>query len=164
MTSANTESAKADRQALQASLSRLESVATLTDSRFRIPIIGVRFGIDAIIGLVPVVGDAIGAIISLSLFVEATRLGAPWRLRVRMLLNIGLDFLVGLIPFVGDIADVAFKANTRNIALLRQWINVQLSPPKPQSTFGAKLFAAVCVAVIVLCGVLAWQRLMLLIS
>lgn len=123
-----------------------------------------RFGIDAIIGLVPVVGDAIGAIISLSLFVEATRLGAPWRLRLRMLLNIGLDFLVGLIPFVGDIADVAFKANTRNIALLRQWIGAQLSPPKQKSTVTAKLFAAVCVAVIVLCGVLAWQRIMLLIG
>lgn len=161
MPSADTESNRVDSQALEASLSRLERVATLTDSRFRIPVIGVRFGLDAIIGLVPVVGDAIGAMISLSLFVEATRLGAPWRLRVRMLLNIGFDFLVGLVPFVGDIADVAFKANTRNIALLRQWISAQLSPPKQQSTLAAKLFAAICVAVIVLCGVLAWQQIML---
>lgn len=146
---------------LQAGLARLERLADLTDTRFRVPIIGIRIGLEAIIGLIPVIGDGIGALISLYLFFEAVRLGAPWSLRVRMLLNIGIDFVVGLIPLLGDFADVAFKANTRNTALLRRWINQKTNPPAPQSLFGSSVTtAAAGLAVVALCG---WATHVLLI-
>ncbi len=115
-------------QQAQAGLARLERLADLTDTRFRIPVLGIRFGIDALLGLIPVIGDGLGALISLYLLFEAVRLGLPWRLRVRMLINIGLDFVVGLIPLVGDIADVAWRANTRNTRLLRNWLEAQQTP------------------------------------
>lgn len=112
--------------ALKAGLERLERFATLTDNRFRIPVIGVRFGIDAVIGLVPLLGDVIGALMSLYLFFEGYRLGAPKRVLIRMLVNIALDFFVGLVPFVGDLADVAYKANSRNTRLLRSWVETKV--------------------------------------
>ena len=71
-----------------AALGRIERIANLTDSRFRIPVIGVRFGIDALIGLIPVLGDGLSALIALYLFFEAVRLGVPWPVRLRMLFNI----------------------------------------------------------------------------
>ena len=129
---------------LQAALARLERLAVLTDARFRIPVIGVRFGFDAIIGLFPVIGDAIGALISLYLFVEATRMGAPWSVRLRMLANIGIDFVIGVVPVIGDIGDVAWKANMRNTRLLRGWVEQTLAPQPRRSGAGALLFYLLC--------------------
>lgn len=142
-----------DTERLQAGLARLDRLATLTDTQFRIPVLGWRFGIEALIGLVPVIGDGIGALISLYLFIEATRMGAPWRLRGRMLGNILLDFVIGLLPLVGDIGDFAFKANTRNVALLRGWADAQLAPPPAQSLFSARLVTLLLVlALVALCA------------
>lgn len=118
-----------EEEKLELALRRLESFAELTDSKFRLPVIGVRIGIESIIGLIPGVGDVIGVLMALYLFGESVRMGTPWRLRLRMLINIGLDFLVGLIPLIGDIADIAFKANTRNVRLLRTWAESHRRPP-----------------------------------
>ena len=99
---------------------RLTRIARLMDSSIRIPIIGRRIGWDAVIGLIPGVGDAAGALISLYIVVAAMRLGAPGGVVARMIGNIGLETLVGVVPLLGDLFDMAFRANMRNVALLEQ--------------------------------------------
>ena len=82
-----------------------------------------RFGIDAVLGLVPGVGDAIGAGLSAWLIIEAQRLGAPNILLARMAGNLMLDAAVGAVPLLGDVFDAAFKANLRNMRLLRRHLD-----------------------------------------
>jgi len=108
---------------LLATLNRLERFAELTDSRFRIPFTNVRFGIDAIIGLIPFAGEIIGLLLSLYLLFEASKLGVPISLKIKMVRNILIDWVIGLIPILGDIADIAFKSNIRNFKLLIEHIN-----------------------------------------
>lgn len=102
----------------RALLRRLEQVETLFDRNF--PVLGIRFGYDAILGLVPVAGDTVGAAVAAWIFWKAQKLGVPAHLKGRMLSNIVFDYVLGAIPLVGTIVDVAFKANTRNIRLLKE--------------------------------------------
>jgi len=97
---------------------RLRRLAWLLDSS--IPVPGTRWtvGIDALIGLVPVLGDVAGMLLSSYILLEAVRLGAPKRVLARMALNIAVEGLVGSIPLLGDLFDAGFKANQRNIRLL----------------------------------------------
>ena len=108
---------------LLASLKRIERFAVLTDSCFRIPFTSIRFGLDSIIGVVPVVGELVGFVLSMYLIVESYKLKLPFSLKLKMLGNAALDFIIGIIPFVGDIADVAFKANIRNMEILLAYVN-----------------------------------------
>lgn len=103
-----------------ARLARLEALAELLDSRWRIPGTGVRIGIDGIASILPVIGDSATGIVSAWLILEASRAGAPRHLLVRMAANAGLDWLVGSIPVLGTLFDIGFKANNRNVALLRR--------------------------------------------
>lgn len=120
-----------EQAAHQALLKRLDQYANVMDSRFRIPGTRLRFGLDGLIGLVPVVGDLASMGLSLYILMEAMRIGAPASVVRRMGANIGLDFLVGLVPVAGDALDFAFKANERNVALLRDYSRAQLEPPEP---------------------------------
>ena len=79
---------------------------------------GFRIGLDALIGLVPGLGDAVGALISAYIVNEARALGASRSVLLRMLGNVIIETVIGSIPFAGDLFDAAFKANTRNLALL----------------------------------------------
>jgi len=108
---------------LLATINRLERYAELTDSRFRIPFTKVHFGIDSIIGLIPIAGETIGLVLSFYLILEAFKLGVPNALKFKMLRNVLLDWVIGLVPIAGDIADVAFKANIRNMKLLVEHID-----------------------------------------
>ena len=90
----------------------------LLDTAFQIPGTRYRFGIDAVIGLVPGIGDAIGAIFATFIVFQAARLGASKSTLVRMMGNVALDTIVGEIPLLGDLFDTGWKANTRNMALL----------------------------------------------
>lgn len=90
----------------------------LLDSAIRVPGTRYRFGIDAIIGLVPGIGDAIGAIFSAFIVFQAARLGASTSTLIRMMGNVALDTIVGEIPLLGDLFDAGWKANVRNMALL----------------------------------------------
>lgn len=101
-------------------LERLEALASFMDSAVVIPGTGIRFGADALIGLVPGIGDAIAAGVSCLIIIEARRMGVPASLVARMIGNVAIDGLVGVIPLLGDIFDVAFRANLRNVRLLRK--------------------------------------------
>ena len=106
-------------------LARLDALAKLLDVAFIVPGTNVRYGIDGLIGLIPVIGDLITTAISLWLVREARLLGAPWHITARMLANVAVDGVVGIVPFVGDAFDVMFRANMRNVRLLRRWLDKQ---------------------------------------
>jgi hypothetical protein len=106
-------------------LARLDALAKLLDVAFIVPGTKVRYGIDGLIGLIPVIGDIITTAISLWLVREARALGAPWHLTMRMLGNVAVDGVVGIVPLVGDAFDVMFRANVRNVKLLHRWLEKQ---------------------------------------
>lgn len=98
-----------------------EHLVTLLDDRFRIPGTDVRFGLDPIIGILfPGIGDAVTGTGSIGLLTLAVRRGVPRIVLWRMVLNIFIDMLFGSLPVIGDIFDVAFKANRRNLELIRE--------------------------------------------
>lgn len=99
-------------------LERLRTVSRLLDNAFVIPGTRYRFGFDALIGLVPGLGDAVSAIFSGYIILEASRMGAPKSVVTRMIGNVAIDTLVGWVPILGDLFDVAWKSNLRNMALL----------------------------------------------
>jgi Domain of unknown function (DUF4112) len=106
-------------------LARLDAVAKLLDVAFVLPGTNIRYGIDGIIRLIPVVGDLIASAFSLWLVREARALGAPWYVTARMLANVALEGVVGMVPIAGDAFDVMFRANIRNMRLLRRWTDRQ---------------------------------------
>lgn len=119
---------------IQAILARLEALARVMDSAFLLPGTNVRMGFDAILGLVPVIGDIISQAISSYLIWEAKRLGVSRWTLWRMIGNSAVDTVIGAIPFAGDAFDVAFRANMRNLALLtahleRQGYRARISGP-----------------------------------
>ena len=107
---------------VQQSLYRLEAMARLMDSAFAIPGTNIRMGLDGLIGLVPVAGDLIASVISSYLIWEARKLGAPRWLIGRMLMNVAIDTLVGSVPLLGDAFDIMFRANLKNMALLKKYL------------------------------------------
>jgi uncharacterized protein DUF4112 len=102
------------------SVARLEALGRLMDGMFVLPGTNIRLGLDAIIGLVPVAGDVISGLVSSYLIWEARQLGAPRWLIARMMANTFLDTTIGAIPVVGDAFDLLFRANMKNMALLRK--------------------------------------------
>jgi uncharacterized protein DUF4112 len=106
-------------------LARLEAVAKLLDVAFILPGTKIRYGVDGIIGLIPVVGDLIATAFSLWVVREARALGAPWHITARMLGNVAVQGVVGSVPVAGDAFDVLFRANMRNARLLRRWLDRQ---------------------------------------
>jgi len=109
-------------------LARIESLAKLLDIAFILPGTGIRYGVDGVIRLVPVVGDLLATAFSLWLVREARALGAPWHLTARMLGNVAVEGVVGMVPLAGDAFDVLFRANMRNVRLLRRWLDKQPPP------------------------------------
>ena len=98
----------------------VERVARLMDSQFRLPGTRFHFGLDPLLGLVPIVGDLSTTAVSVALLLTMLRHGASGAVVVRMALNILVDTLVGAIPLLGNVFDFAFKSNERNVALLRR--------------------------------------------
>ena len=101
------------------SVARLEALARLLDSAFPIPGTNQRVGIDALLGLIPGVGDLVSTALSSYIIWEARQLGLPrWKI-ARMIGNVATDTVLGAIPFAGDVFDVFFRANRRNMKILR---------------------------------------------
>lgn len=103
-------------------LERLRRLSRVLDTAIAIPGTRYRFGLDAIIGLVPGIGDAIGAIFSIYIIFQAARLGVPKATLARMIGNVGVDTIVGEIPLLGDLFDVGFKSNIRNLSLIERHV------------------------------------------
>lgn len=104
---------------------RLEAIAKLLDVAFVLPGTNIRYGIDGLIGLIPVVGDIIATGLSLWLVREARALGAPWHVTARMLGNVAVQGTIGAVPVAGDAFDVLYRANMRNARILRRWLETQ---------------------------------------
>ena len=111
----------------QERIARVEALAVLLDTAFIVPGTNFRFGFDALVGLVPGIGDALTTALSLWLVKEAHALGAPRHLIARMLGNIAIDGVVGVVPFLGDVFDLVWKSNRRNLYLLRRHIERESS-------------------------------------
>lgn len=112
-------------QSRAARIARIDALATLLDTAFIVPGTNIRFGFDAMIGLIPGIGDVITTAMSLYIVREARALGVPHHLIVRMLGNVALDGIVGAVPLLGDVFDVMWRANRRNIALLRNHLRAR---------------------------------------
>ena len=104
----------------QAEIDKLDRLSTILDSRYRVPGTPIRFGWDAILGLIPGVGDIASLGPSVFLIYKAHRLGARKRTIAKMSVNTGCDFFIGAVPVLGDAFDLLFKANNRNFLLLRK--------------------------------------------
>ena len=97
----------------------LDDLAFYLDGFFRVPGTGWRFGLDALIGLIPNVGDTLTSFASFYILIAGVRYGVPKITLLRMAFNIGLDYVVGMVPFVGDAFDFVWKANMQNMNLIR---------------------------------------------
>ena len=98
----------------------LEKLGWLMDDLFRVPVLGWRFGLDALIGLIPGLGDTATSLVSFYILAAAVRYRVPKITMLRMGFNIGIDYLVGSLPLVGDLADAWWKSNQMNLELLRK--------------------------------------------
>ena len=110
--------ARRNRRALE----RLRLLARLFEQAFTIPGTRIRFGLDALFGLIPGVGDIAGGLVAVYALRVARNMGAPPVVQMHMLMNIALDALIGMIPLLGDIFDFVFEAQTMNLALLERWL------------------------------------------
>jgi len=132
-------------------------VAQLMDSQFQLPGTRFRFGLDPLLGLLPVVGDLSSAAVSVALLLTMLRHGASGAVAVRMALNILLDTIIGAIPLVGNVFDFAYKSNERNVALLRRHY-----AEGRHSGSGKGLVALVLLGFLVVFGLVAWGSVALL--
>ena len=130
-------------------LAALRKWAVLLDSAFRVPGTRWRFGLDPIVGLLPGAGDLVTGFFSVMIVVHAVRLRIPKVVIARMVLNSAVDMLTGVVPLLGDLVDVAWKANTRNLALLERHARPGVPP-----TRGVYVFVGVAIAVLVVLAIL----------
>ncbi len=135
----------------------VEGVARLMDSQFQLPGTRFRFGLDPLLGLVPIVGDLATTAVSVALLLTMLRHGTSGAVVVRMALNILIDTVVGAIPLIGNIFDFAYKSNERNVALLRR----HYTEGRHQGS-GKGLVAVVLLAFLVVAGLVAWGSVALL--
>jgi hypothetical protein len=125
-------------------LESLRALKRLLDESFRLPGTNFRFGWDPIIGLIPWAGDAVAALLSIGIVLQAHQMRVPRVVQLRMLFNVAIDLLLGVVPFVGDATDFVWKASTKNFELLER----HAARPQPPSR-GDWLFVTGVIAVIV---------------
>jgi Domain of unknown function (DUF4112) len=136
----------------QADLDEVETIAWLLDNSIPVPGTGRRIGVDAIIGFVPAIGDMLSGLVGVLIVARAAALGLPRIVVARMLFNVALDFVIGAIPVAGDAFDLWFKANARNVGLMRTYLGDRDHSTASQWTF----FAAVLVALAIVAAFVFW--------
>jgi hypothetical protein len=127
----------------------LDQLSRWMDGLFRVPGTGWRFGLDAIVGLIPGVGDTLTTVVSFYILAAGVRYRVPKITLLRMGANLAVDYVVGAIPLVGDLFDVAWKSNQMNVELLRRSATVSASDAK-RGRIGDWLLAAMLVGSIVI--------------
>lgn len=125
---------EADKTKQRAILRRLEKYSRFTDNSISLPFTRYKIGVEAVIGLVPGIGDLIGLAMSSYVLLEAHRAGANRKVKRRIILNIAIDFFGGLVPVIGDAFDAMYKSNTRNTRILSEYLHEQLSEDVPKPT------------------------------
>ena len=126
-------------------LEALRRIQRLLDSAFRVPGTNFRFGVDAILGLVPGLGDLSAPIYAAFILMTGFRMRVPMIVLLRMVLNAGLDMLMGLVPILGDVGDVFWKANLRNLSLLERHARPGVPPRR-----GDYIFVGFCLLLVLL--------------
>lgn len=134
------------------SASDVEALAWLLDNSIPIPGTGRRIGLDAVVGLVPGLGDLLSGGIGLFVVLRGAQLGVPRVVLARMLLNVVVDFVVGAIPVIGDAFDLWFKAHARNVALIRR----HTGAPEASTTGSWAFFGGILLAVVLLAVGMLW--------
>ena len=130
-------------------VARARNLARLLDEAIRIPGTGIGIGLDAVVGLIPGVGDLAGGLMSAYVLATAARAGVPKAVLGRMLVNLATDSLVGTVPVLGDLFDVGYKANTRNVRLLEQ----ALAAPEATRRSSGLVVAGVVLAALAIAAV-----------
>jgi hypothetical protein len=133
-------------------LAHVALLAHLLDRAFVVPGTRWRFGIEALIGLIPGLGDLVGSLLGTYAVYIARELGAPASIQARMVMNLVIDGVVGLVPFAGDLFDFAFKAHSRNHALLVRW----LETPHQTQRSSALWLVVGAVAMLGIAGAAGW--------
>jgi len=128
----------------------LQHLAWLLDSSIPIPGTRLTIGIEALIGLFPVIGDLIGVALSSYIVSQASRLGAPRSVLLRMSFNVILEGVIGIVPIAGDLFDAGFKANQRNVRLLGAWMDEPGRTVRSTRAFGVLLVFALVVLLVLL--------------
>lgn len=100
----------------------IERIARIMDGAVRVPVLG-PVGLDAVLGLFPIAGDILSGGIAVTLIARSIKYGIPPEIIARMLANVLVDVVMGAVPVVGDLADIWFRANVRNVQLLREYLN-----------------------------------------
>lgn len=145
-----------DKLAEQNALVSLGRLSRLLDGAIRIPGTGIRIGLDPILGLIPGLGDWAGAIGSGYILIRAAGLGASRPTLMRMASNIGLDFVAGSVPVIGDLFDVGWRANERNMTLLRAHLEAPERRRKADHSFVVMLVVGLGVLFVVTVGLSLW--------
>ena len=132
---------------------RVRVLAKLLDNSLSIPGTPWKIGFDPIVGLIPGIGDLIGAVLSGYIVLEAVRLEVPAFTLARMLVNIGIDTVLGAVPGIGDVFDAAWKSNLMNVALLeRHLVATAGAPPKRHNVLGLMAIAVIVLVLILGAG------------
>jgi hypothetical protein len=128
-------------------------LAKLLDNSISIPGTPWKIGLDPIVGLIPGIGDAIGAVLSGYIILEAARMEVPAFTLARMLLNVGIDTVLGAVPGIGDLFDAAWKSNMMNVALLDRHLEATgYAPPKRHNVLGLMAIAVIVLVLILGAG------------
>jgi len=140
----------------------LERLGWLMDDLFRVPVLGWRFGLDALIGLIPGLGDTTTALVSFYILAASVRYRVPKITLLRMGLNIGIDYLVGSLPLVGDVADAWWKSNQKNLELLKKRATVSADEAREGRTSDWIFVGGIIVGLVALAIASAFVSLYLL--
>jgi hypothetical protein len=135
-----------------ANSSDVEALAWLLDNSIPIPGTGRRIGLDALVGLVPGLGDVLSGGIGLFVVLRGAQLGVPRVVLARMLANVAVDFVIGAIPIIGDAFDLWFKANIRNVALIRRYT----TEPAASTAGTWAFFSGILAAVVIIAVGVVW--------
>lgn len=138
-------------------LERLDRFSYYTDSNIRVPFTKFRFGLSPLIGLIPVIGDFAGLILSLYVLYEARKIGADGKVQRRMIRNMLIEFFGGLTPVFGDAFDAVYKANTKNTELLRNYLFRELGEEPPRR-FPWGMFFVMCLIFLLILYVI-WRMI-----